>query len=78
MLRHNSARIIANMHKHPGKLLLSITDAAESLSLGRTAVYELLNAGELTSVHVGRRRLIPAEAVELYARRLIDSQRVAS
>lgn len=33
------------------------------LKLGRDKVYELLNTGELRSVRVGRRYLIPAGAV---------------
>jgi excisionase family DNA binding protein len=40
------------------KKALSIPEAAEALGLGRTSVYELINAGRLGSFTVGRRRFI--------------------
>jgi excisionase family DNA binding protein len=43
--------------------LLSITEAAEALGIGRTATYSELEAGRLRSVKVGRRRLVPASAI---------------
>lgn len=38
-------------------------DAATVTGLGRTTIYEMLASGELRSVKVGRRRLIPASAL---------------
>lgn len=38
-------------------------ECRDVLKLGRDKVYELLRSGELTSRRVGRRYLIPAEAV---------------
>lgn len=38
-------------------------DLRPVLKLGRDKIYELLTSGELRSVRVGRRWLIPAEAV---------------
>lgn len=52
------------------KLLVSITDAAKALSLGRTSVYELMRTGQLDTRKMGRRRLITAESL----RRLVDKQ----
>lgn len=52
------------------KLLVSITDAAKALSLGRTSVYELMRSGQLETRKMGRRRLITAESL----RRLVDGQ----
>lgn len=52
------------------KLLVSITDAAKALSLGRTSVYELMRSGQLETRKMGRRRLITAESL----RRLADGQ----
>ncbi len=47
--------------------LLSIPAAGESLGgLGRTKIYELIAAGELRTVKIGRRRLIPASAIAEY------------
>jgi len=39
-------------------LLVSPKQACRLLNLGMTSLYELLDAGELKSVRVGRRRLI--------------------
>lgn len=52
------------------KLLVSITDAAKALSLGRTSIYELIRAGELETRKMGRRRLITAHSL----RRLVGEQ----
>jgi excisionase family DNA binding protein len=46
--------------------LLSIDEAGHSLGIGRSATYDLLGAGRLRSVKVGRRRLIPSGAVRDY------------
>jgi excisionase family DNA binding protein len=46
--------------------LLSVDEAAATLGLGRSRLYEDLLAGRLRSVKVGRRRLIPATAVRQY------------
>ena len=43
--------------------LLSINEAAEATSLGRSKVYSLISTGELRSLRIGRRRVIPASAV---------------
>ncbi len=43
--------------------LLSIRSAAVRLGIGRTATYDAIGRGELRSVKVGRRRLIPADAL---------------
>lgn len=46
--------------------LLSVDEAADALGLGRTIVYSEIQAGRLTSVKVGRRRLVPSSAVTDY------------
>ena len=45
------------------KLLLTPQEAAAVLSIGRTKVYELMEAGLLESVTIGRCRRVPAEAL---------------
>lgn len=42
------------------RLLLRPDEAAAILGLGRSTIYELLRAGELPTVHVGRATRIPA------------------
>lgn len=54
--------------------LLSPTEAARRLSLGKTRLYELLGAGEIPSVRVGNLRRIPTRALREYVDRLIDEQ----
>ncbi len=45
------------------RLLLTPTEAAAALGIGRSKVYELMQTGQLTSVHVGACRRVPAEAL---------------
>ena len=51
-------------------LLVSIAEAAQALSLGRTSVYELIRTGELETRKMGRRRLVLAASL----RRLVEGQ----
>jgi excisionase family DNA binding protein len=57
--------------------LLDIRTAAARLSLGRTAVYGAITRGELRSVKVGRRRLIPADALASLAQRAVPTNGTA-
>ena len=52
------------------KLLVSITDAAKALSLGRTSIYDLIRSGQLETRKMGRRRVITADSL----RRLADGR----
>lgn len=51
-------------------MLYSVEDVIARTSLGRSKVYELLASGELGSVKVGRRRLIPARSLDEFVERL--------
>ncbi len=53
----------------PVDRLLSISEAAATLGIGRTALYSELTTGHLRSFKVGRRRLIPASAIDEYIAR---------
>lgn len=44
-------------------LSYTVPDAMAVTGLGRTKIYELLNANKLRSVTIGRRRLIAADSV---------------
>jgi excisionase family DNA binding protein len=46
--------------------LLSITEACRLLGFSRTTLYAQLASGRLLSVTVGRRRLIPRDAIEAF------------
>jgi excisionase family DNA binding protein len=56
------------------RTLLTVEQAAEQLSVGRTTVYALLKSGEITSVRVGRLRRIPADALTAYVHQLQAQQ----
>ncbi|HUZ21712.1 MAG TPA: helix-turn-helix domain-containing protein [Acidimicrobiales bacterium] len=48
------------------KLLLTPEEAAELLGIGRTKCYELISAGALESIVIGRLRRIPRDALGEY------------
>ena len=56
------------------ELLVSVDSAAEALGLRRSMLYELLAKGQLRSVKVGSRRLIPAEALREFVASLEAGQ----
>ncbi len=54
----------SNDTKRSKPLLLSIKQAVHDLGISRTALYELIAAGKIKSVKIGRRRLIPSQAID--------------
>lgn len=54
----------------PQRLLVSVSEAAELLGLGRTKTWALVRAGELRSVRVGKRVLVPVRELERFVREL--------
>ncbi|GMM62306.1 helix-turn-helix transcriptional regulator [Novosphingobium pituita] len=46
------------------QMLVSVTKAAEVLSLSRSTIYELMDAGELTKVKFGRRTGITVDSIK--------------
>jgi excisionase family DNA binding protein len=57
-----------------GAALLDVGTVAERLSVSEPKVKRLIAAGELRSVLLGRRRLVPSEAVTAYIRSLEAEQ----
>jgi len=55
--------------EHDDRLLLTVVDAARRLGIGRSLMYELLDAGQIESIHVGRLRKVPVEALTEYVQR---------
>lgn len=45
-------------------LCVSITDAAKALAIGRTTAYELVKAGEIPTVKLKGRKVVPIAALE--------------
>ena len=56
---------------HGQRLLLTVSEAARQLGIGRSLLYELLADGQVESIHVGRLRRIPIDALADF----IDRQR---
>jgi excisionase family DNA binding protein len=54
------------------KLLLTVDEAAEALSLGRTYVYHLVMSNQITSVKLGRKRRIPVSALQEFISQQIE------
>ena len=48
------------------RLLYKPTEAAEILGIGRSKLYELLEADEIASVWIGRSRRVPVEALHAF------------
>jgi len=44
--------------------VLRVEEAARALGIGRSLVYDLIRTGRLRSFKIGRRRLIPADAID--------------
>ena len=51
-------------------LLYTIPEAAAVLRISRTKLYELLDSGDVESIHIGRSRKIPTEALRIYIDKL--------
>jgi len=52
------------------RLLHTIPDAGEQLGIGRSTLYELMAAGVIQTVKIGRRTLIPHDELVRYVDRL--------
>jgi excisionase family DNA binding protein len=58
--------------------LLNVSEGARRAGIGRTLMYSLIARGAVRSVKVGRRRLIPAEALTALATNEAPAGRTAS
>lgn len=43
---------------------LRVEDAARLLNVGRSTAYDLIRTGRLRSIKIGRRRLVPRDALD--------------
>lgn len=60
------------------KACLSVVDVAKTLSLGVTYTRRLINNGDIKSVRVGKRVLVPRQYLDEYLSTLIGSTQSAS
>ena len=54
-----------------GKLFYTIPEAAHILGISRSKLYVLIDAGELTRVHIASSARIPAESIREFHDRLL-------
>ena len=74
----NRGRTLADSAELVADGLLTVRECAEFLHLSRSKIYELMDAGELCFVKLGRSRRIPRRAViELAARQLRGGWRLS-
>ena len=62
---------------HMEQLLLSPQEAAQSLGISRSRLYELIRKQELVSILIGRSRRIPVVALREYVQKMTDNAWVA-
>ena len=68
--RHARPNALAITEDDMDKLLLTPTEAAHALGIGRSKVYELMQTGQLASVHIGACRRVPADALTAFLQQL--------
>lgn len=54
------------LEKSPQRMTRTVEEAAPLLGVGRASVYKLIKSGELRSVRVGRKMLIPLSAIDAF------------
>ena len=57
--------------------LLTVEEAARRLRIGRTTLYGLISTGQIETVTIGRRRLVPPECVAAYVTALRAASQAA-
>lgn len=48
------------------KIIVSVREACHMLGIGRTTLYGLIKEKQLTTIYIGRRRLIPRTSLEAF------------
>jgi excisionase family DNA binding protein len=69
MSGYNGARARSVPKTPEPKVLYRAEEAAEIMSLSRTAVFGLIRSGDLDAIKVGGRRRIPRSSIEDYVAR---------
>ena len=57
------------------KVLLTVEEAAEAMSLGRTMMYQLVRGRQILSIKVGRTRRIPTAALHEFVKRMSEAEK---
>lgn len=61
---------MSNIHDMPAPLAHRIPDACRRLGIGRSSLYELIKSGEIRTIKIGSRALVP----EAELQKVIDSR----
>ncbi len=69
-------RIEASKQIHPDKLLFTLEEAEEILSLSRSQLYRLADQGDLATVSIGRSRRISREQLISFVESLEQSPKL--
>lgn len=56
------------------RVLFTVEEAARALGIGRTRMFELIQAGSVETVLIGRLRRIPVDALDAFVARLRESR----
>lgn len=64
-----AARVFAQDEGGEERLLLTVAEAANRLRIGRSLMYELLAAGDIPSIRIGRLRRVTRVALDDYVAR---------
>jgi len=59
----------------PAPALVTIKEAGRLLAISRSTLYELIVAGRLETVHIGRSVRVPLDAITTYVRTLRQAAR---
>ena len=70
MIDQRDKVLLTDSGRRVAPLLLKPEEAAEALGIARTRVYQLMRAGEIRSVKIGKVRRIPVAALQAYVERL--------
>lgn len=54
----------------PGRLALKVPEAAKAIGISRASMYQIVASGEVRSVRIGRRILIPVAELQRLLQRL--------
>ena len=58
------------------KVLLTVSEAAERLGIGRSYLYGLMMRGEIASLKLGRSRRVPLAALEQFVARRLEEREI--
>jgi hypothetical protein len=56
------------------RIALPVVDAAQAIGVGRSTLYALMRAGDVESVHIAGRRVVPIASLQAYVDRLRAEQ----